>query len=301
MRKASILIPALLFFFIIIFLSCDKSPPFSGYLWYGQKGKIASLDLAEMTISYPKSTGNCHEVGSEWTGGSFSFVCDEKERSRLYDFSLSSQGLLPTMADMKKRISDPHLSIDGARTLFRVKNAGEVYDVHLLFKGSGHGPIASNLGAATFGPDNRSLFLGQNNLVAAHVIPDISHPEVSPDAGLKAIVKGPGVVRDIHFSLAGRRLAICSGSKVLVCDQSGKSLRTVFDAAEGKLPGPLRLPYRVRWSDDGTKLAVIVSPDRKQGAFVIVDINRGKYKLIDGARPEVGGFAWTVQKPSALR
>lgn len=291
----------LLIFISIAIFGCNQGPKLDGYLWYGQDENIANLDLADLTITNPNLTMQCDQAGSEWTGKSFAFVCKSEKGNKINDFVISNEKLLPTAVDMDKKIFDPHLSIDGGRTLFRVRRTGDVFDVHLLFKGSGEGRIVRNVGAATFGPDNQSLFFGQGNLVASHVISDISHPEKMPQNGLIAMVKAPGTVRDIHFNLAARWLAICAGSQVLICDQSGGSLQTVLDTAVADLPGALQLPYRVRWSDDGTRLAVIISPDGETGRFLILDLKTRKHKLIKGVRPKVGGFAWTVSRPSLLK
>lgn len=279
---------------------CDRRPVLNGVLWYGQGDRIASFDLADRSIRYSDLLQGCSGAGADPLGRSFAFVCTKEDRRALYAFSIPDESLSFTGVEQSEPMSDPALSPDGARTLVRFLRSGDVFDVQMHFRKAGHGKLAGRVGAACFGQDNDSIYLAQGSLVALHLIQDITRPDRLPAGGLKALVTAPGTVRDLHYHVGLKKLALCAGTSVLVCDFTGANCREVFDSTRADLAGPLRLPYRVRWSPDGSRLAIVLSPNGDTGTFAILDVATHRRLLLEGPKPTIGGFAWTKERPSAF-
>ena len=288
----------LTFFVLLIFTcSCGNNPSVKGYIFYGQNGNGFVFDGAsKKSYPIPKLSG-CDEIASDPMENYFTFACNDEKSRELKTFSLSADSIQPTSVKGIAGLSDPALSPDGSRTLFRTIRSGDVYDLSLLFRGAGSVTMLRSIGAATFGLDNQSLFLSQGKDLAAHVVEDITHPEALPEKGLIALVHGPGVIRDIHFHLGAKRILICSGTQILSYDLTGRDKKILFDTVDAELPGPLLVPYRARYSFDANHVAAIVSEDGKNGVFLFVDEKGSKPILLKGPNPKVGGFTWTAKMP----
>ncbi len=292
---------AILIIFLLTTVGCSRGPKLDGFLWYGDDSRIALFDLKERTVRYPGILAGCNEGTADPLGQNYSFVCRKDGTSVIRTFSLSREELEPTSARLEGQITDPMLSPDGTRTLFRVRRSGDVFDAHLQFKDAGFGLLAKRIGAACFGRDNRTVYFAQESMVAAHVMEDITQPEKMPEGGLRALVTTKGAVRDLDYSLAASKLVICAGTKVLTSDLTGKNVRVCFDSTDAKIAGPLQMPFRARWSPDGTRIAILISPDGNLGKFVVLEADTEKRVLVKGPAPRVGGFVWTETYPVGLR
>jgi hypothetical protein len=294
------------FLFILLLLilfafGCQKPLAVDGVLWYGQSGRTAIFDLATRKILLPKLLEQCDEIAADALGENLVFVSANNQNRRLLSFSLGRDRLFETLVDRDDTVCDPSNSLDGSRSLFRVRRAGDIADLYLHFKGSNYALLFKRIGAACFGQDNRTVYLGEGNRVAVHMMDDLTRPDTLPPGGLHPFIKTEGSVRDLDFHVGTRKLVVCAGTKTVIYDQTGNVLATVFDATNSDLPGALAVPYRARWSPDGSRLAILVSSDGKTGRFRIVDPDSGKHLDVLGPTPKVGGFDWTQARPATMR
>lgn len=290
-----------LFFLTLIFLlGCDNKPLGTGILWFGDGQQVALFNLQKNTVAYPSILSGFTDVAVSPTEENYLFVSKNDNGFGLASLSIGQDALSPTGVWEQSALSDLNLSVDATRAVFRVLRSGDVYDAYLYFKGSRHAKIAGRIGAVCFASDNKTLFLGQGDKVAAHVIDDVTRPDKMPSSGLSTLVSGPGTARDIAFHIGLKRLAVCFGNQVITCDLTGGDKKILYDAIDSELPGPLLLPYRVRWSKSGDNVAVLVSPDGEKGAFVLLNQRDPKPVMISGIHANVGGFAWTESVPVAI-
>lgn len=295
------LISTTLIFCLVAALGCDRNLQPKGYFWFGHQGRIAIFDLDRKKTIIPDSLAGCDQAGADFKGESLYFICANDAGRELRYYNATYKIPVPTLAKGKLAFTDPRPSPDGTRALLRIRRTGEVSDAHMFFQGSGYVPVARRVTAAAFGQDDKTLYLAQGEKIAAHVIEDLTRPDQVPPEGLRSLLTAGGVVRDIDFHIATRWLAICAGTKVMICQQDGQDTRTVFDTIKSSRPGPVRFPYRIRWSPDGSMLAVILSANGETGNFVVIDTATGKHVFVKGVNPVVGGFAWTADRIYGLR
>lgn len=282
-------------------IACEKKNRFEGYLWFGQKDRIAIYDLADNRLKYPQILAGCNEAAAGPLGKNFAFVCTTPNGNVLRSFETGQLRPADTMAVLEERLSDATLSPDGSRTLFRIQKSGDVYDSYLLFRESNFGKLLGRIGSVTFGPDNQTIYVAQGKKLAVHVIDDITRPAKVPEGGLRAIYNGSETIRDVDFHLGIRKIAFCEGSRVIVTDLTGKGRREIFDATKIEFSGALRMPYRVRWAPRGDYIAVMVSDQGNKGSFVILDYSGTKYVRIEKITANIGSFAWTTTRPTSLK
>lgn len=296
-RILSCFIPVLLLFLF----ACEPKNNFEGYLWFGQKEHVAVFDFTQKKLSFPKALSACVEAAAGPLGQNFAFICTSGKKGVMRSFETGQARPVDTTAILEDNLSDPALSPDGTRTLFRVQKSGDVYDSYLLFKGSRYGKLLKRIGAVTFGPDNQTIYVAQGDKLAMHVIDNIIHPSKLPPGGLRAIYGGSRTIRDIDFHLGLRKIAFCEGTQVIVTGVTGEKKQVVFDASTDEFSGALRLPYRVRWAPKGDSIAVMVSTDGKEGTFVVVDPSSLRTQRMANITANVGSFAWTSTHPTDLK
>jgi hypothetical protein len=286
---------------ILVFVpGCDGRSRPTGFLWYGQGGNIAILDLSDRTVESPAGLSGCSEAASNGAAAKYGFICQNGSATAMRTFSASSDSVGAVSLGDKDPFTDPVLSPAGDRTLFRALVSGDLFDIHMHFTGSNQTLFTQRVGAATFGRDGRSVYLGRGKDVFGCVVEDVTRLPVRPER-LHSLFSGTGTIRDIDYCEESKRLAICTGTRVIAANIVGRQERVLFDAIAAEIPAPLRLPYRVRWSPDCRHAVAVVSPDGSNGMFALLPTDGREPVLIPGANPTVGGIAWTDRRPPALR